>query len=138
MATTLYPKSFTDDVVKSFITTFFKLSDTPAPSAGVADPYVESFTPTATLKMPKLPTAQGSEAITETRQKMWANVVSRCHVVEQVYPYSASEVFLKGTVRYGLKDGSFASVDWSSNMVFDEDALSNGKALLKYYQVYLF
>lgn len=139
MAATLYPKSLPiDDAVKSFVTAFFKASDTPAPAPGTADPYVDAFTATATLRMPKLPLAEGADAIAATRQKMWAAVVSRHHIVDQVYAHSPAEIFLKGTVKYGLKDGSFATSEWSSNMVFDEAQQAQGKILLKYYQVYLF
>jgi len=67
---------------------------------------------------------------------MWEKVASRAHFPKKVYPFgeNADEVMLYGTVKYELKDGKKATVDWSAraHLVKEE-----GVVKMDFYQVYL-
>lgn len=68
---------------------------------------------------------------------MWDKVSSRAHAPLKIFPYgpNADQVMLHGTVRYGLKAGGEAGVDWAAyaKLVKGED----GKVRMGFYQVYL-
>lgn len=133
---TLYPENFSD-VTQKFITDFFGISDTapPPPSAG-EDPYVTTFTPEGQLKMGATHKTGWAE-IGELRQGMWAHVATRHHVVSQVFAHSPADVFLEGTVEYGLKNGRRVTVEWASHMRFEKKGFEDGWRQLEWYQVYI-
>lgn len=105
--------------------------------------------------------ATGHDAILALRQANWAGPVkSRRHVVERVYPFGTSvssgdadgeegkkgddalEVFLNGTVEYGLKNGRDVTIEWAAKAVFVEVSVDGGEdkasgLRFKFYQVYL-
>lgn len=71
------------------------------------------------------------------RHAMWANVATRVHVVDRVFPStsaeSKNELMLFGSVEYGLKNGKVIKTEWAGRMVFDEVE----KERMRFYQVYL-
>lgn len=67
---------------------------------------------------------------------MWEKVASRAHFPEKVYPFGANaqEVMLYGTVKYELKDGKKATVDWAARAHLTKE---DGSVKMDFYQVYL-
>jgi len=70
------------------------------------------------------------------RQGLWEKVSNRAHFPEKVYPFGANsdEVMLYGSVKYELKDGKKATVDWAARAHLTKE---DGQAKLDFYQVYL-
>jgi hypothetical protein len=70
------------------------------------------------------------------RKGLWEKVASRVHNPIKIFPYGpdSNEVMLHGTVKYGLKAGGEAGVDWAAyaRLVKEE-----GKVKMEFYQVYL-
>lgn len=67
---------------------------------------------------------------------MWEKVATRKHKPIKVFPFgpNADEVMLYGTVDYGKKDGTSATVDWSARAHLLKD---DSEMKMDFYQVYL-
>lgn len=116
--------------LKSFVESFYKQSDTKPPIEG--DEYVNYFTPEATLIM-GANLAKGSEEIRQMRQKIWANISIRRHVVDNVAAVNDTDVLLNGNVDYVLNDGSSSTKSWAAYIEFESPAQEK----MKYYRVYI-
>lgn len=132
----VYPPSVSEET-RQFIIDFFVISDTKPPAIGEGgDPYVTAFTEDAIIKIGKVK-QEGAANIAFVRQGMWSKIVSRFHIVNKVFVHSESDLFLEGTVKYGLVNGKDVTVEWAGHMVFEEEKLKEGLHLLKFYQVYV-
>lgn len=95
---------------------------------------------------------EGREGFVRFREEGWEKVVSREHVVEGVYPKLQEgseqgqgkaegegedfELMLRGTVDYGLKDGSKGRAEWAGHMVL-KYLKEEGGYKLAFYQVWI-
>lgn len=59
----------------------------------------------------------------------------RKHHPHRIYPFTANDVMLHGSVDYGLHNGKSISVDWSAHAQFVET--DDKKLQMRFYQVYL-
>ncbi|KAH7135077.1 hypothetical protein B0J11DRAFT_151826 [Dendryphion nanum] len=120
-----------DPAYKSFFEEFYATSDTP----DAHDKYVDYYTADATLIMASKKVTGRSE-ILALRKSMWEKVESRIHDPIKIFPYgpNADEAMLHGTVKYGLKAGGEASVDWAAHAHLVK---VDGVVKLDFYQVYL-
>lgn len=80
---------------------------------------------------------EGTAKIVEMRQGMWTKILTRHHVVKKVFEHSETDLFLEGTVEYGLVNGKSLTVEWASHMLFDKAKFRAGTLLLEFYQVYI-
>ncbi|PVI02910.1 hypothetical protein DM02DRAFT_558876 [Periconia macrospinosa] len=122
-----------DPAYKKFFEDFYAVSDTP----DAHDKYVSFFTPDATLIMASK-RGVGSDEILALRKGLWEKVSSRVHKPLKIFPYgpNSDQVMLHGTVKYGLKAGGEASLDWAAyaRLVKSSD---DGAVKMSFYQVYL-
>ncbi|KUJ20963.1 uncharacterized protein LY89DRAFT_420878 [Mollisia scopiformis] len=122
-----------DHGIKTFFEDFYKISDTGTEEAH--ELYADQFTADATLVMASK-VRKGRDEILQIRKGMWEKVASRLHRPVKIFPFGegAEEVMLYGTVKYVLKDGRKADVEWGAraNLVKEE-----GKWKMGFYQVYL-
>ncbi|CZR68134.1 uncharacterized protein PAC_18033 [Phialocephala subalpina] len=122
-----------DDEIKDFIHQFYILSDTP----NVSEEYVNNFTNDARAVFGPV-TCEGHEAIRRARELSWANenVLSRCHVVDEVFPFGkdCNEAMLRGTVELVLKVGQPMSLMWSARAAYVKEG---DQIKMRFYQVYL-
>lgn len=116
--------------LQSFIQAFYKQSDTKPPSQN--DPYVNYFTPQATLIMGSKE-VNGHDQVEQLRQNMWSGVSLRHHVVSNVAAVTETELLLNGYVEYTMADGANLSKSWGAHMMLD---LST-EYKIKFYQVYI-
>jgi len=67
---------------------------------------------------------------------MWEKVATRKHKPIKVFPFgpNSDEVMLYGTVDYGKKDGTNATVDWSARAHLVKEG---SEMKMDFYQVYL-
>ncbi|CAI6333829.1 unnamed protein product [Periconia digitata] len=128
-----YPANVSfDPAFKKFFEDFYAVSDTP----DAHERYVTFFMPDATLVMASKK-AVGSDEILALRKGLWEKVSSRVHRPLKIFPYgpNSDQVMLHGTVRYGLKAGGDASVDWAAYARLAKTG--DGKVKMGFYQVYL-
>ncbi|KAH8602257.1 hypothetical protein B0O99DRAFT_561587 [Bisporella sp. PMI_857] len=127
-----YPSDVTiDPGIVQFFEQFYEASDTP----GEHENYVENFTADATLILASKK-SKGRNEIIETRKAMWEKVSARKHTVHKIFPFGngAKEVMLYGIVKYNLKAGGTAEVDWAARAQLLEQS---GGWKMEFYQVYL-
>ncbi|KAF2463296.1 uncharacterized protein BDR25DRAFT_298333 [Lindgomyces ingoldianus] len=126
-----YPSISFDPGYKKFFEDFYATSDTP----DAHEKYVDFFTPDATLIMASK-RGKGSSEILALRKGLWEKVSSRVHRPLKIFPYgpNSDEVMLHGTVKYGLKVGGEANVDWAA---YAHLTKVNGVVKMDFYQVYL-
>lgn len=82
------------------------------------------------------PDKTGYAEIADFRQTAWKTLTSRKHIIGKVYVFSQNDVFLRGTVEYNFKDGSYKKVEWCGNMVFDKELREKGQVKIKFYHVF--
>ncbi|KAF2738696.1 hypothetical protein EJ04DRAFT_541124 [Polyplosphaeria fusca] len=126
-----YPNVDFDAAYKKFFEDFYAISDTP----DAHERYTEFFTKDATLIMASKQ-VKGRDEILGLRKSMWEKVSSRLHRPLQIFPFGpgTNEVMLRGTVKYGLKAGGEAGVDWAAHARMTK---VDGDVKMKFYQVYL-
>lgn len=80
--------------------------------------------------------AEGYDEILKLRKGMWELVASRLHDPVKIFPFGdgGKEVMLYGNVKYTLKDGRKAEVDWAARANLVKEG---GDWKLAFYQVYL-
>jgi prepilin-type processing-associated H-X9-DG protein len=125
----------------AFLTAFYRASDTsPHGNASANALYADFFCADAPLLMGDK-TFTGREEYVKFREAGWEKVASREHVVLDVFPKEKegngdAELMLRGTVAYGMKDGSNGSADWAGHMKLRwlED---EGGYKLAFYQVWI-
>ncbi|CAG8951724.1 hypothetical protein HYFRA_00005524 [Hymenoscyphus fraxineus] len=127
-----HASSLINPEIRSFFAEFYRISDTP--SAHVL--YADQFTQDAILIMGSKKSVGRSE-ILAFRKSMWEKVHSRSHTPEKIFPFGnqeIDEVMIYGVVKYELKDGGLAEVDWAAraNLVKEDETWRMG-----FYQVYL-
>ncbi|KAH7360576.1 hypothetical protein BKA65DRAFT_188723 [Rhexocercosporidium sp. MPI-PUGE-AT-0058] len=120
-----------DEGIRAFFEEFYKTSDTP----DAHDRYADSFTADADFIMASK-RARGRDEILALRKGMWATVASRLHTPVKIFPFGsgADELMLFGTVKYELKDGRKAEVEWAARAKM---AKVDGEWKMGFYQVYL-
>lgn len=138
---TQFPENFNDEAVKKFLEEFYQISDTKpevteGPSSGENDLYATSFSEDGLLRLGPNPDKTGYAEIADFRQTAWKTLTSRKHIIGKVYVFSQNDVFLRGTVEYNFKDGSYKKVEWCGNMVFDKELREKGQVKIKFYHVF--
>jgi len=129
--TSEYPDVPINPAIRQFFEKFYEISDTP----DAHEQYANCFSPNATLIMASK-RGQGSDEILALRKGLWASVSSRLHTVLKVFPFgpNADEVMLYGTVKYNLKNGNEAIIDWAAHA----HLVQEGESIkMDFYQVYL-
>lgn len=129
--------------VSAFLHAFYRASDTsPADNPAAHQLYADFFLADAPLLMGGN-TFNGRDGFIEFREKGWEKVAAREHVVLDVFPKTGAaaegedaELMVRGTVDYGMKDGSAGAADWAGYMKLRwmHDA---GGYKLAFYQVWL-
>ncbi|KAI0969220.1 hypothetical protein F4678DRAFT_463483 [Xylaria arbuscula] len=133
-----------NDRVKTFISTFYAVSDDPSRN----DEWVDYFASDASLVVADK-RASGVAEIRALRKGMWEKIKSRRHKLEKVFPAVFGpppgndergqserlfEYMLYGSVDFETKSGERATGQWAGRAV-----LRDGEGGLKYtfYQVYI-
>ncbi|KAI5449234.1 hypothetical protein NCC49_005213 [Naganishia albida] len=126
----------------AFLTAFYRASDTSPhgnPSANAL--YADFFLDNCPLLMGDK-TFNGREGYIQFREAGWAKVESREHVVLDVFPKKEKagnedeELMLRGTVAYGMKDGSEGRAEWAGHMKL-RYSKEEGGYKLAFYQVWI-
>ncbi|KAH6682098.1 hypothetical protein B0J14DRAFT_577914 [Halenospora varia] len=122
-----------EEGIKNFFENFYKISDTGTEEAH--EKYADSFTRDAELVMGL---KRGLDVlkleILKIRRGLWEHVKERLHTPKKVFPFGDGEVMLYGDVRYVLKDGRGADVEWAARAKMVHEG---GKWKMGFYQVYL-
>lgn len=128
-----------DERILSFFTTFYAASDNPS---SIEEWATEYFTHDAHVTMGSK-VAHGYDEILALRKANWAGPVkTRNHVIDQIYPFGTGakdglDVFLNGSVDYGLKNGKTVALEWAGKAVFVQDPNAKHGIKFAFYHVYL-
>jgi hypothetical protein len=127
--------------ISAFLHAFYRASDTsPTTNPSAHALYADFFLPSAPLLM-GAQTFNGREGHLQFREAGWEKVARREHVVVDVFARPVgegeeAELMLRGTVKYGMKDGSEGNADWAGYMKLtwlEEE----GGYKLAFYQVWI-
>lgn len=128
-----------DSRILLFFTSFYAASDN---SASIEEWATEYFTRDAHVTMGSKE-AKGYDEILALRKANWAGPVkTRNHVIDQIYPFGTGakdglDVFLNGSVDYGLKNGKTVALEWAAKAVFVQDPAAKHGIKFSFYHVYL-